>query len=92
MRESDIDVVLSPNFFGEKPMKIDDILNKKEANVYEYKMDYFTAVSNCLGVPALTMPVAEGPLDKYDGFPGSIRLQGYFGEDYHVLKIGHQIE
>mgnify|MGYP000857542753 CR=1 FL=1 len=57
-------------------------------------MDYFTALANCLGVPALTMPVFENETakEKYGGFPGSIRLQGYFGEDYDLIRNAHKIE
>ena len=58
--------------------------------VYEYKMDYFTVVSNCLGVPNLTVPLFESQeaKTKYDNFPSSIRLMGHFGEDFHLLRIG----
>ena len=62
MRQENIDFIISPNSFGEKPPKIGEILADSlddKSPVYEYKMDYFTAVSNCLGVPALTMPVSE---------------------------------
>ena len=54
MMTHDIDFVISPTGFGEKPPKVDDILNPKDNSdkspVYEYKMDYFTVISNCLGV------------------------------------------
>ena len=53
-------------------------------------MDYFTALSNCLGVPSMTIPIHES--NDYDGFPGSIRIQGYFGEDYHLLRLSQAIE
>ena len=59
-------------------------------------MDFFTAHANCLGVPALTMPIYEDAKVKngqqYQGFPTSIRLQGFFGEDFHLLRIGQRIE
>ena len=57
-------------------------------------MDYFTALANCLGVPALTMPLFESQEAKgqYGGFPGSIRMQGNFGEDFHLIRVAHQIE
>ena len=94
----DIDFVISPTGFGEKPPKVDDILNPKDSSgkspVYEYKMDYFTVISNCLGVQNMTVPLfedAEAP-NKYDKFPGSVRLMGFFGEDYHMLRIGQRIE
>lgn len=98
MKEEGVDFILSPTAFGAKPQKIDEVLNgmKEEENdpISEYKMDYFTAGANCLGVPALTMPIIEDPeaLEKHDGFPGSIRLQGYFGEDYHLLRCANKIE
>ena len=80
MRREDVDFILSPNAFGEKPPKISDILDgslNNKSPVYEYKMDYFTVVANCLGVPALTMPVFEEnkeSLKAFDNFPSSIRL------------------
>mmetsp|Transcript_5641 Transcript_5641/g.9711 ORF Transcript_5641/g.9711 Transcript_5641/m.9711 type:complete len:125 (+) Transcript_5641:805-1179(+) len=80
MGERAIDFIISPNGFDEVPPRIEDILNGKSSEgkspVYEYKMDYFTAVANCLGVPALTMPILEDEekMKKYKGFPGSIRL------------------
>ena len=59
-------------------------------------MDYFTAVSNCLGVPALTVPIYEDNETKngtkFNGFPTSIRMQGFFGEDFHLLRIGNEID
>lgn len=87
----DVDFVISPNCFGEKPPKIDDILNKvsDKSPVFEFKMDYFTALTNCLGVPAMTIPLME---DTKYGFPGSIRLTGYFGEDYHLIRKTQTIE
>jgi len=49
--------VISPTGFGELPPKISDITapdsnskaGEKKSPVFEYKMDYFTVVSNCLG-------------------------------------------
>lgn len=82
MQENDLDLIISPNGFGEKPPKIDDIINpktnllKKNSPVYEYKHDYYTVIANTLGVPAITMPLFENDESKakYDNFPGSIRL------------------
>lgn len=87
----DVDFIISPNCFGQKPPKIDEIINADSDNspVFEYKKDYFTALSNCLGVPAMTIPVME---DTKYGFPGSIRLTGYFGEDYHLIRKSNTIE
>ena len=55
----DIDFILSPSGFGEIPPKIEDIQQNKESNsaVNEYMMDYYTVLANCLGVPALTIPI-----------------------------------
>ena len=42
----------------------------------------------------MTVPLfenSEAP-KKYDKFPGSVRLMGFFGEDYHMLRIGQRIE
>jgi Asp-tRNA(Asn)/Glu-tRNA(Gln) amidotransferase A subunit family amidase len=93
MGKNDIDFVISPTGFGEKPPKVDDILNntgEDKSPVYEYKMDYFTVISNCLGTLNMTVPLFEDKdaPTKYDNFPGSVRLMGYFGEDYHMLRIG----
>lgn len=94
MRSQNIDFVISPNTFGEKPPKINDILSLGVNNdeikspVFEYKMDYFTVIANCLGVPAVSMPLFENENSKtkYENFPGSIRMTGFFGEDFHVLR------
>ena len=81
MQNQQIDFVLSPNTFGEKPPKISEITSQEQSNldrspVFEFKMDYFTALANCLGVPALTMPLFESEAAKteYGGFPRSVRL------------------
>jgi Asp-tRNA(Asn)/Glu-tRNA(Gln) amidotransferase A subunit family amidase len=95
MGESGVDIIISPNNFERKPPRIEEILKTKigedKSPVFEFKMDYFTVVANCLGVPALTMPVSK--LGGYDdGFSSSIRMQGFFGEDYHLLGISKFIE
>lgn len=99
MQSEQIDFIISPNGFGELPPKIDDILNpaqdEDKSPVFEYKMDYFTTPANCLGVPAITIPLFEdGAQSKtaYKGFPGSIRLQGYYGEDFHMLRSAQKIQ
>jgi Asp-tRNA(Asn)/Glu-tRNA(Gln) amidotransferase A subunit family amidase len=76
---------------GERPPKISDILTRSKNPVFEYKMDYFTAFPNCTGTPAITIPVQE-PSGQYGEFPTSFKIQGYFGEDYHMLRIANQIE
>jgi Asp-tRNA(Asn)/Glu-tRNA(Gln) amidotransferase A subunit family amidase len=94
----DIDFVISPTGFGETPPKVEDILNPKDdqdkSPVYEYKMDYFTVISNCLGTLNMTVPLfeSEDAPKKYKNFPGSVRLMGFFGEDYHMIRIGQRIE
>jgi Asp-tRNA(Asn)/Glu-tRNA(Gln) amidotransferase A subunit family amidase len=95
LQQHNVDFVISPTGFGERPPKISDILgggkgDHTKSPVYEYKMDYFTVVSNCLGVPNLTVPLFESQeaKTKYDNFPSSIRLMGHFGEDFHLLRIG----
>lgn len=98
LQESNVDFVISPTGFREIPAKVEDILNpkKKEAvsPVFEYKEDYFTVISNCLGVPNLTVPLFENEeaKTKYLNFPGSIRMMGYFGEDFHMVRIAQRIE
>lgn len=100
MTKNNIDFVMCPNSFESVPQTIDELLNPEQSGVKtpvsEYKMDYFTVVANCLGVPALTVPIYEShdvkTGQKFNGFPTSIRLQGFFGEDYHLLRIGQHVE
>ena len=84
---NNLDFILSPVAIGERPPKINDVINASEAKnpVFEYKMDYYTAFPNCTGTPAITMPVKETS-SSYE-FPSSFKIQGYFGEDYHLLRI-----
>ena len=103
--ENNIDFIISPVAIGEKPPRIDDVINQPASKnpVYEYKMDYYTALPNCTGTPAITMPIVYTLLSlisfreetlnpAYEGFPSSFKLQGYFGEDYHLLRIAKGIE
>jgi len=98
LQSNDIDFVISPTGFGERPPKIDDILNPKQDDdkspVFEYKQDYFTVISNCLGAPNITVPLFENEeaKTKYGNFPGSYRMMGFFGEDYHMLRIAQRME
>jgi Asp-tRNA(Asn)/Glu-tRNA(Gln) amidotransferase A subunit family amidase len=57
----DVDLIMSPSCIGEVPPKIKDILDNKnkDQSVYEYMQDYYTVLANCLGMPALTIPVSE---------------------------------
>jgi Asp-tRNA(Asn)/Glu-tRNA(Gln) amidotransferase A subunit family amidase len=84
---NNLDLILSPVAIGERPPKINDVLNASEAKnpVFEYKMDYYTALPNCTGTPAITIPVKETN-SSYE-FPSSFKIQGFFGEDYHLLRI-----
>jgi Asp-tRNA(Asn)/Glu-tRNA(Gln) amidotransferase A subunit family amidase len=63
MIKHNVDFTISPTGFGEKPPRVEDILNPKgdegKSPVYEYKMDYFTVISNCLGTLNLTVPLFE---------------------------------
>lgn len=91
MKQHGVDFILSPNAFGASPPRILEVEESGYKNpISEYKLDYFTALTNALGVPALTMPLKEKESDYK--FPASIRLQGYFGEDYHLLRIANKIE
>jgi len=63
MKEHNIDFVISPTGFGEKPPNIEEIVNPKvveaKSPVFEYKQDYYTVISNCLGAPNITVPLFE---------------------------------
>ena len=61
LEKNDIDVVISPTTIGEEPTMIEDVVGKnvntKTRNpVFEFKMDYFTAFPNSLGIPSITLP------------------------------------
>ena len=103
MEAKDIDVVISPTTIGEEPTRIADVVNadKKNRNpVYEFKMDYFSAFPNSLGIPSITLPIQEtwgkdpdtGMRSSAYKFPGSVKIHSYFGEDYHLLRIAKQME
>ena len=61
MISKDIDVVISPTTIGEEPTRIEDIIGgtkKAQRNpVFEFKMDYFSAFPNSLGIPSVTIPI-----------------------------------
>jgi Asp-tRNA(Asn)/Glu-tRNA(Gln) amidotransferase A subunit family amidase len=60
IKSNEIDMVISPTTIGEEPPKIADIIavdNKERNPVFEFKMDYYTAFANSLGIPAITLPV-----------------------------------
>jgi len=103
MERKEIDIVMSPTTIGEEPTRIEDVLNapKEERNpVYEFKMDYFTAFPNSLGIPSVTLPVQEtwgkDPTTGYRSsaykFPSSVKIHSYYGEDYHLLRVAKQME
>jgi hypothetical protein len=68
--------------------------------VYEYKMDYFTAFPNSLGIASVTLPIQEtwgrdpetGRRTSAYKFPCSVKVHSYFGEDYHLLRVCKQME
>ena len=99
MRKHNIDFIISPTSFKPMPTKLKDLLEASDEGsdispVAEYKQDYFTVGANSLGVPAINIPFFESKdaATKYNGFPTSIRLQGFFGEDFHLLRISQKIE
>ena len=60
MEDKEIDVVISPTTIGEEPTRIEDVVNAPKARrnpVYEFKMDYFSAFPNSLGIPSITLPI-----------------------------------
>ena len=104
LEKNDIDVVISPTTIGEEPTLIADVINsnvniKARNPVYEFKMDYFTAFPNSLGIPSITLPIQEtwrkdhktGKMTSSYKFPSSVKICSYFGEDYHLLRIAKQM-
>lgn len=104
LEKNDIDVVISPTTIGEEPTMIEDVVGKnvntKTRNpVFEFKMDYFTAFPNSLGIPSITLPFQEtwgkdpstGERTSAYKFPTSVKICSYFGEDYHLLRIAKQM-
>lgn len=60
MERNDIDFVISPTTIGEEPTMVEEVMgrNTKARNpVYEFKMDYYTAFPNSLGIPSITVPI-----------------------------------
>jgi len=61
MISKDIDVVISPTTIGEEPTRIADVVGgSKQKNrnpVFEFKMDYYSAFPNSLGIPSITIPI-----------------------------------
>jgi len=104
MISKDIDVVISPTTIGEEPTRIDDVVGgSKQKNrnpVFEYKMDYYSAFPNSLGIPSITIPIQEtwgrdpktGSRTSAYTFPCSVKVHSFFGEDYHLLRIAKQME
>ena len=85
IEKSGVDCIMAPTATGNVP-KISDVLGGQEVAdpVEEYLNDYYTVVSNTLGIPATNIPI---PVKDDDEFPSSVRLMGYYGEDYFILKI-----
>lgn len=100
MEQNDIDIVISPTALKEVPPLVDDKFRaqRKQNNpVYEFKMDYFTAFPNTIGIPSMTMPIQERWRNEeeripFNKFPSSVKICTYFGEDYHLLRIAKQLE
>jgi Asp-tRNA(Asn)/Glu-tRNA(Gln) amidotransferase A subunit family amidase len=62
-------------------------------------MDYFTALPNSLGIASVTLPLQESGRANANGsrikafkFPSSVKVHGYFGEDYHLLRVCREME
>jgi len=104
MISKDIDIVISPTSIGEEPTAIQDVIGStKKSNrnpVYEFKMDYFSAFPNTLGIPSITIPIQEtwgrdpktGQRTSAYKFPSSVKVHAFHGEDYHLLRIAKEIE
>ena len=88
MESNDIDLVVSPTTVGAEPPLISSLTNAEPDPVKEFKMDYFTAFPNTLGIPSVTLPVYS----SHFKMPSSVKLHSYFGEDYHLLRIAKQLE
>lgn len=109
LERNDIDIVISPTTIGEEPTRIEDIIGGAKSSsdevktrdpVFEFKMDYYTAFPNSLGIPSITLPVQEtwgkdpttGQITSAYKFPSSIKICSYFGEDYHLLRVAKQMQ
>ena len=103
MENKEIDILISPTTIGEEPTRIDDLDNADEKTrnpVYEFKMDYFSAFPNSIGIPSITLPIQEtwGRDPKTNlrssayKFPTSVKIHSYFGEDYHLLRVAKEME
>lgn len=103
--------MISPTTIGEEPTRIEDVIgtnkasldsedNKTRDPVFEFKMDYYTAFPNSLGIPSITLPIQEtwgknpttGEITSAYKFPSSIKICSYFGEDYHLLRVAKQMQ
>jgi hypothetical protein len=93
MEKNDIDVVISPTAIEEEPPVIADFYKPKDSKtlnpVYEFKMDYYTAlpIQETWG----KNPKTGERVSAYK-FPSSVKICTYFGEDYHLLRIARQME
>lgn len=103
MEDKEIDVLISPTTIGEEPTRIEDVVGASTAKrnpVFEFKMDYYSAFPNSLGIPSITLPIQEtwgkdpetGARTSAYKFPSSVKIHSYFGEDYHLLRIAKQME
>ena len=60
MESKEIDMVISPTTIGEEPTRISDVVGAAKSSrspVYEFKMDYYSAFPNSLGIPSVTLPI-----------------------------------
>jgi Asp-tRNA(Asn)/Glu-tRNA(Gln) amidotransferase A subunit family amidase len=88
------------DFIGSASSSQDNVDAKARNPVFEFKMDYYTAFPNSLGIPSITLPVQEtwgkdpvsGLFTSAYKFPSSIKICTYFGEDYHLLRVARQMQ
>ncbi len=87
LEEHNIDFLLSPTMIGKEPPQLKD-LQAGVSPTEEYEVDWYTCMANAVGSPAITLPIWE----QERKWPGSVHLQGYFGEDYHLLRVAKWLE
>jgi Asp-tRNA(Asn)/Glu-tRNA(Gln) amidotransferase A subunit family amidase len=91
MEWNGISSFITPVAVGKVP-KISDLVGE-EGNridpVQEYVNDYYTVYTNTVGACGVTIPYK---LDPSQEFPASVRLLGYYGEDYHLLRVAKTID
>jgi len=91
MEWNGISCFVTPVSIGKVP-KISDLVGESESKidpVTEYVNDYYTVYNNLIGGCGITIPYK---VNKNDEFPSSVRLLGYYGEDYHLLRVAKTID